>query len=323
MSIGLTSEQQQLAGAVAQFAGRRAPIEATRKNFDSLAAGQLPEWWDEFVATGFHAAHLPERVGGGGGALIDAACVVEAAATALLPGPVLSTVTAGAVALLADDAPAVSTLMGRLADGAAATVVLPDGGLRAAKTADGWSVTGTSGATLGICSAQVILAGALVDDGAIWFALDPSSSATITTLRGTDLTTDIGVLHLDGHVVPPSSALAGIDTERARCVATALCASAASGTVRWCVDAVTTHLRTREQFGKPIGTFQALQHQAAMLLVNAELATAAAWDAVRAAKESLPQNQIAAAGAALMTVIPAPEVVLDALTMFGAIGFTW
>jgi alkylation response protein AidB-like acyl-CoA dehydrogenase len=86
---------------------------------------------------------------------------------------------------------------------------------------------------------------------------------------------------------------------------------------------VTTHLRTREQFGKPIGTFQALQHQAAMLLVNAELATAAAWDAVRAAKESLPQNQIAAAGAALMTVIPAPEVVLDALTMFGAIGFTW
>jgi alkylation response protein AidB-like acyl-CoA dehydrogenase len=169
----------------------------------------------------------------------------------------------------------------------------------------------------------VILAGALVDDGAIWFALDPSSSATITTLRGTDLTTDIGVLHLDGHVVPPSSALAGIDTERARCVATALCASAASGTVRWCVDAVTTHLRTREQFGKPIGTFQALQHQAAMLLVNAELATAAAWDAVRAAKESLPQNQIAAAGAALMTVIPAPEVVLDALTMFGAIGFTW
>jgi alkylation response protein AidB-like acyl-CoA dehydrogenase len=103
----------------------------------------------------------------------------------------------------------------------------------------------------------------------------------------------------------------------------ALSASAASGIIRWCVDAVTEHLRTREQFGKPIGTFQALQHQAAMLLVNSELATSAAWDAVRAAAESVAQHQIAAGTAALMAVSPAPELVLDALTMFGAIGYTW
>jgi alkylation response protein AidB-like acyl-CoA dehydrogenase len=324
MSIGLTSEQEQLADAVAQFAARHAPIDRTRKAFDSLAAGDLPEWWKEFVATGFHAVHLPEDVGGGGGALIDAACVVEAAAAALLPGPVLSTVTAGAVALLADDGPSVRTLVGRLTDGAPGTVVLPDGDLRASATADGWVVTGTSGATLGMCSAQVILVAAPADDGLVWFVLDPSSpTVRIDAFRSTDLTTDVGTLRLDDHVVPHASALTGIDDERAPCVATALCASAASGTVRWCVDAVTAHLRTRQQFGKPIGTFQALQHQAATLLVNAELATAAAWDAVRAAEESLPQNQIAAAGAALMTVVPAPELVLDALTMFGAIGFTW
>ncbi len=117
--------------------------------------------------------------------------------------------------------------------------------------------------------------------------------------------------------------LSGIDDERARCLAVALTASAASGAVRWCVDAVTAHLRTREQFGKPIGTFQALQHQAAMLLVNSELATSAAWDAVRSASEDKVQNRIAAAGAALMAVAPAPELVLDTLTMFGAIGYTW
>ena len=86
---------------------------------------------------------------------------------------------------------------------------------------------------------------------------------------------------------------------------------------------MTAHLRTREQFGKPIGTFQALQHEAAMLLVNSELATAAAWDAVRAVDEAPEQRQLAAAAAAVMAVAPAPELLLDALTMFGAIGFTW
>ncbi len=60
-----------------------------------------------------------------------------------------------------------------------------------------------------------------------------------------------------------------------------------------------------------------------MLLVNSELAMASAWDAVRAADEPLEQHQLAAAAAAIMAVAPAPELVLDALTMFGAIGFTW
>ncbi|PRC50558.1 acyl-CoA dehydrogenase, partial [Mycobacterium sp. ITM-2017-0098] len=94
---------------------------------------------------------------------------------------------------------------------------------------------------------------------------------------------DVGVLRLDGYACAADSVLTGIDDDRARCVVVALTAAAASGTIHWCVHAVTEHLRTREQFGKPIGTFQALQHQAAMLLVNSELATSAAWDAVRAA----------------------------------------
>ncbi|MGB7509275.1 MAG: acyl-CoA dehydrogenase family protein, partial [Mycobacterium sp.] len=94
MTIGLTPEQQQLADAVGQFAARHAPIEKTRSSFETLAAGELPQWWDDFVVNGFHAVHLPEEVGGQGGTLMDTACVVEAAATALLPGPVLPTVLA-------------------------------------------------------------------------------------------------------------------------------------------------------------------------------------------------------------------------------------
>ena len=326
MPIGLTPEQAQLEEAVGRFAARHAAVDQTRGSFDALADGALPKWWDDLVAQGFHAVHLPGAVGGQGGSLVDAACVIEAAAIALLPGPLLATVITGAVALTADNMPEAHKLLSDLAAGGTATLVLPHAGdLCATATGDGWRVTGSSGDVLGVRSAGVILAAARRDDGAtLWFVVDPDiASASVQARNGTDLTTDVGILHLDNHNVPDALVLNGIDDDAAWDIAVALSACASSGTLRWAVDAVTAHLRTREQFGKPIGTFQALQHEAAMLLVNSELAAAAAWDAVRAVDEAPEQRQLAAAGAALMAVAPAPELLLDALTMFGAIGFTW
>ena len=124
MALAITTEQEQLAEAVSQFAARHAPIDKTRAAFDSIAAGELPPWWEEFTAHGFHAVHLPEDAGGQGGTLADMACVVEAAAAALLPGPLLSTATTSAVASLADASAA--ALMADLAAGATAAIVLPE-----------------------------------------------------------------------------------------------------------------------------------------------------------------------------------------------------
>ena len=325
MTIALTPEQQHLADAVAQFAARHAPIDKTRQTFDALAAGDLPQWWDEFVVNGFHAVHLPEEVGGQGGTVLDSACVLEAATVAMLPGPVLATVIAGVVAQLADDTAASHAVLTQLAQGAPASVLLPGDHRVTARRADGgWTLTGSTAPTPGVCTAAMIIVAADSGQDTLWLAVDTARPGIrIDALEGTDKTVDVGVVHFDEYVPEPDSLLTGIDAVRAQCVAVALTACAAAGAVRWCVDAVTDHLRTREQFGKPIGTFQALQHQAAMLLVNCELATSAAWDAVRAATEDRVQHQIAASGAALMAVSPAPELVLDALTMFGAIGFTW
>src|SRR5271156_5683913 len=102
MTLAITVEQEQLVDAVNHFVARHAPIEKTRAEFDRIASGEIPSWWLEFVDSGFHAVHLPGHVGGQDGTLADMACVVEAAAAALLPGPLLSTVTASAVASLAD-----------------------------------------------------------------------------------------------------------------------------------------------------------------------------------------------------------------------------
>ena len=174
MTLGLTPEQQDLSEAVGQFAGRHAPIAATREDFDALAAGKLPGWWDALVANGFHAVHLPEHLGGQGGRLIDAACVLESAAKALLPGPLLSTVSTGAVALLADQVPAAESLLRELAAGAPAAIVLPDGGdFQARSDGQRWLISGSSEVTAGACSARVILVGARGQDGdVVWAAVD-------------------------------------------------------------------------------------------------------------------------------------------------------
>ena len=268
--------------------------------------------------------HLPEHLGGQGGRLIDAACVLESAAKALLPGPLLPTVTAGAVALLADTAPAAEALVRALASGAPAAVVLPgDGDFKARADGQRWLITGASEVIAGACSARVILLAARTGDGeVVWVPVDTGKpTAAVESANGTDLVSDVGILRLDDYCA--DDVLTGIDPERAECVVVGLVASTTAGIAQWCVEAVTAHLRTREQFGKIIGTFQALQHSAAMLLVNSELATAAAWDAVRAADESLDQHRLAAAGAAMIAISPIPDLVLDALTMLGAIGFTW
>jgi 3-oxochol-4-en-24-oyl-CoA dehydrogenase len=326
MALGLTPEQHDLGDAVGKFAGRHAPINVTRDGLAALAAGRLPQWWDALVTNGFHAVHLPEHLGGQGGRLIDAACVLESAGKALLPGPLLPTVTTGAITLLADSSPAAESLLRNLASGAPAAVVLPDGGDFQAR-ADGqqWVVRGASDVTAGACSARIILIGARTRDGdLVWVPIDTEKpTATVESVPATDLVTDAGILRLSDYRAAESDVLIGIDADRAQCIVLGLVASMTAGIAQWSVEAVTAHLRIREQFGKVIGTFQALQHNAAMLLVNSELATAAAWDAVRAVGESLDQLRLAAAGAAVIAISPVPDLVLDALTMFGAIGFTW
>ncbi|TDO14877.1 alkylation response protein AidB-like acyl-CoA dehydrogenase [Mycobacterium sp. BK086] len=320
MALAITIEQEQLAEAVTQFAARHAPIDKTRAALDSIAAGELPTWWEEFTANGFHAVHLPEAAGGQGGTLADMACVIEAAAAALLPGPLLSTAAASAVAALADDSAA--ALVADLAGGATAAVVLPeDSTVRAVRDDEGWRLSGSIGSTLGLVAAQRILLAAHEGDTVLWFALDAGSNIAVEQQRGTDLSTDVGILGLDDY--PAATPVTGIDTERARCVVAGLTACASAGTVRKGVETAVNYIRTREQFGKPVGSFQALQHKAAILLVNAELASATAWDAVRAIDESIEQHRLAASSAALMAVCAGPDLMLDALLMFGAIGYTW
>ncbi|WP_395306991.1 acyl-CoA dehydrogenase [Mycobacterium sp. AMU20-3851] len=326
MVVALTDEQLQLTESMAGFAKRHGGLDLTRSQFDEIAAGRRPDFWDALVGQGLHAVHLPEHLGGQGGTAAEAACVIDAAGHSLLPGPLLPTVIAGAVLAGGAGGPAADGVLRALAAGRTATLVLPaDGEIRATATETGWQLSGTAGPQLGLGAAETILLGARTEAGQpLWFALQADTPGlTVRAQTPTDLTRDVGTLECHGVAVAQTDALAGIDETTAAGTAVGLIAAEAAGIARWCVDNVVAYLKVREQFGRPIGSFQALQHKAAMLFINSELAAASAWDAVRGADRSTQQQHIAAAGAAVTAIGRLPELVVDALTMFGAIGYTW
>lgn len=326
MVLALTDEQLQITDAVTGFATRHAPLEQTRAQFDALAAGVRPRFWADLVAQGWHAVHLPEDVGGHGGNLLDAACVLDAAGHALLAGPLLPTAVTGAVAAAADRSPAALRLLRAIADGDPAVTLLPDAAqLQATPTDSGWTLSGTAGPAIGLPGAAHILVGARAADGPqLWFALSADDAGVqVRTETPTDLTRAAGSLRVDRLDVTGADVITGVDVVGAECITIGLMAAEAAGMLRWCAESVVAYLKVREQFGRPIGSFQALQHKAALLYVSSELAAASAWDAVRAMSQAPAQQRIAAAGAAIVVLNRVPELVVDAMTMFGAIGYTW
>ncbi|BBZ34183.1 acyl-CoA dehydrogenase [Mycolicibacterium confluentis] len=325
MALALTDEQAQLSAAVAGFATRHAPLAQTRTQFDELAAGDVPYWWKAFTGQGFHAVHLPESAGGQGGGLTEAACVLDAAGYALLPGPLLPTMIAGAVAAAPGAGPVLRTLAAEIAEGTRAVVVLPESGQLTATPVDGgWELTGAVGPVVGLAGAQRFVVSARTDTHTVWTVLHTGGDGLdVVAEAGTDLTRDVATLRVDGHLVSSAAVADGFDVDAARFAAVALTAAEAAGVARWCTDNVIAHLKVREQFGQPIGAFQALQHRAAALYIDSELIAASAWDAARAADQPAAQQLIAAAGAAIVGNAKLPDLALDALTMFGAIGYTW
>ncbi|MFG1925340.1 acyl-CoA dehydrogenase family protein [Cryptosporangium sp. NPDC048952] len=156
----------------------------------------------------------------------------------------------------------------------------------------------------------------------VWMRVEPGADGVnIVVEEGVDLTRDVGRLDLAG--VTAADDLGEIDAEAVRYLVTALSAAEVAGVLAWAVKATVEYAQAREQFGRPIGSFQAVKHKAARLFVAAELAAAAAWDAVRSLDQGLDQQRLAVGGAAVVALGRATDAVLEAVTLFGGIGFTW
>lgn len=322
MSLALVEEHRDLADAVAAFARREASTERTRAHF---AAGGRPEHWDALLRQGLHSLHLADEAGGSGAGIGELAVVVEQLGKALLPGPFLPTVITSAVVAASHADGRQGGLGSRtLADfsSGATGALVTSGDLTARRSGDGWIVDGRSEPTLGLPGAEIVVARAHEPDGVpVWFRLGPTSE--VSTADAVDLTRSVGRVQLRGHHVDAGHVLPSPAPERVDLIVNTLLAAEASGIMSWCLETTVDHVTSRVQFGKPVGSFQAVQHKAAMMLVRAELACAAAWDAARAADHAPAQQRLAAAQAAVTALAPTIDVALDCVTLLGGIGFTW
>jgi alkylation response protein AidB-like acyl-CoA dehydrogenase len=315
--IAVTQEQQALQASLRDWAKRTNPIALAR-------AQELHEIPPGLASLGVLAIPMD------GGTVTDLAAALEQLARALAPGPVLPTALASL--LLARSAGQPQEQLRALAQAqATACVALTPGTLTGTRQADGGlRVTGETGPIL--WAAGHLLAPATTPsgdgdgdgDGDVWFLLDQGQpGVTVENLAPLDFSRELGVIRLKDAIIPPENELPDLRTEGVRDLAATLYAAEAAGVAAWCSGTAAGYAKTRRQFGRLIGEFQAVKHLCATLACRAERAAALAWGAARDADEAPAEHPLAAAAAAALALDDAVDNAKDCIQVLGGIGFTW
>ncbi|MFJ6234889.1 acyl-CoA dehydrogenase [Streptomyces griseus] len=342
--IGITEEHRALAHSVRGRLAGAAPPGEVRALLDAggpAVPGARPAHWKALAAQGLTGIHLPEAYGGGGGGLLDLAVVLEETAYASLPGPYLATVLTSAVlrhAVAAGAGEQARPLRELAAGDRTAALALAPGTLTATPAEGGHRLDGTAPPVLTAEAADLLLLPAATPDGERWFLVDAGTEGlAVRPHRSADPTRPTAEVRADAVHVPAPRALP-LDSALVRDLAAVLLAADACGTAARSLDTAVGHATVREQFGRPIGAFQAVKHLCADMLVRIEQARALTWDAARAADESARAAEEGAEGAdgtgagargltAALAAATAPEAAYtcakDAIQILGGIGFTW
>ena len=311
MSIAISEEHRALAQTVADFLTDHQSRALARGLLES-EADPRPAFWAELGGLGLLGLHVPEELGGSGFGLPETLVVAEQMGRYLAPGPFVPTVITSAVLAAAGPDELQKRLLPGLADGSVIGAAALGGEVT---YADG-TATGKAGVVISGHLADVLLVPAgddvlVVEKSAggvqarVPANLDQSRRAARVTLDAATAT-----------VLPGARQLL---TDVARAVLAAEAVGVAAETTEQAAE----YAKARQQFGRPIATFQAVKHHCANMLVAAELATAATWDAGRAGIGGGDQFSYTAAIAAVLAV---PAAVGNAnlnIQVHGGIGFTW
>ncbi len=311
MSIGITEEHRELGASLREWA-TNSRGRTTARDFEGTADPHdfFARCWSAQREFGVSTIALDDSAGGGGGTLVDVAVALEACAHALVPGPLWA--ASVAVAALRGDGASAALL-----EEGAAVAVAPDVSLLL-----GERLTGELSMVWDAAGASHVLAGAMVADVERWFLL-PVDTISLTPCVGLDLTRRAGTARVDvalDEVVEVS----GPTSTLVQRLALTLAAAEASGIARWCLETAVAHASVREQFGRPIGSFQAVKHLCAEMLEAAESITAVAWDsAVACDSADEEQADFAAAVAGTVALDGAVRVAQSCIQVLGGIGFTF
>ncbi len=302
-----TSSSEQFAARelVRSWAAASGAIAAAR----DVEQGKPDGWrvaYDGLAQLGLFGVALSEEHGGADGTVEDLCAMVDEAAAAMVPGPVATT----ALATLVVERP---DLLEALASGERVAGVALSADVR---FGDG-RVSGTAEYVLGADAAGILLLPA----GDSFVLVDAAAAGvTIELLKATDFSRPLARVVLDD---APAEAVTA-STQRVADLAATVLAAEAAGLARWTLQTATEYAKVREQFGKPIGSFQAIKHMCAEMLLRSEQASVAAADAAKAVADSDErQLSIAAAVAAAVGIDAAKANAKDCIQVLGGIGITW
>jgi alkylation response protein AidB-like acyl-CoA dehydrogenase len=311
MSIAITDDHRALADTASDLLRKRDARGAARALLEAPSETR-PELWNDLVEVGWLGLHVPEAYGGSGFGLEELVVIVEELGRAVAPGSFVPTVIASAVLVAEGDEAAKKRLLPGLADGSS-TAGIGFGG--EVEVRDG-RAHGRAGTVLGGGLADVVVAVGGDDVVVVEVAaggvevdvppnLDPTRRSARVTFEGAPAT------------VLPGARQVLVDLARV------ILSADAVGVARECTELAAGYARVREQFGRPIAMFQAVKHHCANMLVATEMATAAVWDAARAASAGGDQLTY---GAAVAATLAGPAANLCAnlnMQVHGGIGFTW
>ncbi|MDQ3732637.1 MAG: acyl-CoA/acyl-ACP dehydrogenase [Actinomycetota bacterium] len=329
-----TDDQEALRTAVRSLLSDHSPWTAVlaRTESDSPYDTGL---WRRLGDLGVTGLLIPEELGGAGGDASDLAVVAEQLGAFVAPVPFLGSAVLATEALLAvRSEPLAAELLGQLAAadltatlGVSATTV-PGGILSTAVQAVGGALTGTVTPVIDLAAADVVIVLASDEGEPALYAVSPEHpAAAVTPITPLDLTRPIGSLQLTDApgrlIVRGHSALAEVAT--ALVTGAAMLAAEQVGIAQWSLDTTVAYLKDRHQFGRPIGSFQALKHRIAHVWRRTGLARAAALGAADAMARESDADEIAilvavAASYCSETAVFAAE---EMIQLHGGIGMTW
>ncbi|MED5811208.1 acyl-CoA dehydrogenase [Mycolicibacterium sp. 050232] len=324
MPIAITSEHSDLADSVRSLVTRVAPSEVLHEALETPIPNP-PPYWKAAAEQGLQGVHLSESVGGQGFGILELAITLAEFGYGAVPGPFVPSAIAGA--LISADNPDAEILAG-LASGETIAAYAIDSGLTATRHGDGLVIRGEARAVPAAAQASVLVLPVAIESGVQWVVLD-AAQLEIEPVRSVDPLRPLAHVRANATEVTGDRVLAGLDRAHARALITTLLSAEAVGVARWATDTATAYAKIREQFGRPIGQFQAIKHKCAGMIAETERATAAVWDAARALDDAQEDPsadthfEFAAAVAATLAPAAAQHTTQDCIQVHGGIGFTW
>jgi alkylation response protein AidB-like acyl-CoA dehydrogenase len=346
VNFAFSPEQEEFRQSLRRFLADKSPAAEVRRLMET-DAGYDPQVWKQLAdQLGLQGLAIPEEFGGTGASLVELGIAFEEMGRALLCAPFFATVGLAAQALLAaGDDQAKREYLPRIADGsllATVAVTEPDGrwdlaAVRTSAAADSGASGGPGAAAASAAFlldgtkmfvvdghiAQLLLVVARTDDGLGLFAVDASGAGVVRTVLPTlDMTRKLARVELSGVparlVSGPGDATAGLS--RALDLALVALTSEQVGGAQRCLDMAVDYAKIRMQFGRPIGSFQAIKHKCAEMLIEVESAKSAAYHAAGSTGDELG---VAAAIAKAYCSEAYFQVAAETIQVHGGIGFTW